>query len=165
MRAGWWWVIAAAVGWAIMKAVPELESDFVARWEGFRSKPYRDIAGHWTVGYGHEMHSGESMHPITEATARAHLEAKLASDGAAVDEMVHVPVAAGQRAALVDFAYNLGPENLQRSTLLRLLNAGDYAGASKQFVRWDKYRDAAGRLVPSSDLLRRREAERDLFLS
>ena len=33
--------------------------------------------------------------------------------------------------------FNLGATNFESSTLLKLLNEGDYAGAAYQFVRWD----------------------------
>ncbi len=143
----------------------ETEENFVARWEGFRALPYRDIAGQWTVGYGHRLAPGETMHSVSEESARALLASELTSIREAVDSMVHVSLTPGQREALVDFAYNLGLESLRRSTLLRLLNSGDYAGAADQFLRWDHYRDAAGREVVSAGLKLRRTAERTLFLS
>ena len=43
-----------------------------------------------------------------------------------------------QFGALVSFTYNLGAGNLASSTLLRKLNAGDYAGAAAEFPRWNK---------------------------
>jgi GH24 family phage-related lysozyme (muramidase) len=48
---------------------------------------------------------------------------------------------------------------LQSSTLLKLLNQGEYTQAADQFLRWNK---AGGRVLPG--LTRRREAERALFL-
>ncbi|MCK2118973.1 lysozyme, partial [Pseudomonas juntendi] len=57
------------------------------------------------------------------------------------------------------FTYNLGAANLESSTLRRLLNSGDYAGAADQFPRWNK---AGGKVL--AGLTRRRAAERDLFL-
>nr|WP_262983078.1 lysozyme [Chromobacterium amazonense] len=60
--------------------------------------------------------------------------------------------------ALVSFSYNLGLGSLQNSTLLRLLNQGDYAGAAGQFILWDK---AGGKVLPG--LQRRRAAEQALF--
>ncbi|HHP2614034.1 TPA: lysozyme, partial [Enterobacter roggenkampii] len=56
--------------------------------------------------------------------------------------------------------YNLGSRSLSTSTLLRKLNAGDYAGAADEFLRWNK---AGGKVL--NGLTRRREAERALFLS
>jgi lysozyme len=54
--------------------------------------------------------------------------------------------------------YNLGGGNLRRSTLLRLLNAGDYAGAAKEFDKWNM---AGGKVL--AGLVRRRQAETDMF--
>ncbi|MCF3948709.1 lysozyme [Acidiphilium iwatense] len=71
---------------------------------------------------------------------------------------VTVPLNPNQQAALIDFVYNLGAGNFRASTLLRLLNAGDFARAVRQFTLWDH---ADGRVLPG--LLRRREAEAALF--
>ena len=61
--------------------------------------------------------------------------------------------------ALVDFAFNCGCGNLNNSTLLKKLNAGDYEGAAQEFLKWDM---AAGHHM--AGLLRRRQAEELLFL-
>jgi lysozyme len=61
---------------------------------------------------------------------------------------------------LVSFAYNVGTHNLRESTLLKLFNAGDIAGAAEQFPRWNK---ANGKILPG--LVARRDAERRLFLT
>ena len=157
-----WWVWAAVGLGGLVMAFSE--EKFVEGQESFRSHPYKDIAGHWTIGYGHEMQPGESMLPVSKESARALLESELASIRESVRSMVHVPITRGQREALTDFAFNLGLERLRTSTLLRELNAGNYTAAADQFPRWDHYEDAAGREVVSSDLRRRREAERALFL-
>jgi hypothetical protein len=78
----------------------------------------------------------------------------------AVAAMVTVPVTSNQFSALVSLAYNIGISALRGSTLLRLLNAGDYAGAANQFLRWNR---GGGRVLPG--LVKRRAAERDLFLT
>jgi hypothetical protein len=71
-----------------------------------------------------------------------------------------VPVTSNQFSALVSLAYNVGIGALRGSTLLRLLNARDYAGAANQFPRWNR---GGGRVLPG--LVKRRAAERDLFLT
>ncbi len=73
--------------------------------------------------------------------------------------MVKVPLTANQLGALTSFAYNLGSGALASSTLLKLLNAGDYAGAAAQFARWNK---ARGKTL--AGLTKRRAAEAALFL-
>lgn len=60
--------------------------------------------------------------------------------------------------ALMSFTYNVGPGNLKASTLLRKHKAGDYAGAAKEFARWNK---AGGRVL--AGLTRRRAAEAALY--
>ncbi|EAA7932780.1 lysozyme, partial [Salmonella enterica subsp. enterica] len=77
-----------------------------------------------------------------------------------VSRLVKVRLTQGQFDALVSFAYNLGARTLSTSTLLRKLNAGDYAGAADEFLCWNK---AGGKVLKG--LTRRREAERALFLS
>ena len=54
----------------------------------------------------------------------------------------------------------LGKIGSGKSTLLKLVNQGDIVNASDQFLRWNR---AAGHVLPG--LTRRRQAERDLFLS
>ena len=73
-------------------------------------------------------------------------------------EAVKVPLNPNQFGALTSFTYNLGAGNLRSSTLLRKLNAGDYAGAAAEFARWNK---AGGKVLKG--LTRRRAAERALF--
>jgi lysozyme len=75
-----------------------------------------------------------------------------------VNHAVKVPITQDEFNALVDFVFNVGAGNFDSSTLLRELNAGDYAGAADQFARWDL---AGGKVVEG--LLRRRVAEADLF--
>ncbi|OTP79508.1 Phage lysin / Phage lysozyme or muramidase [Caballeronia sordidicola] len=79
---------------------------------------------------------------------------------AAVDSLVKVPLASHEKAALVDFTFNVGSKNLQTSTLLKLLNAGDYAGAANEFPKWNL---ASGKVMPG--LVKRRARERSLFLT
>jgi lysozyme len=95
---------------------------------------------------------------ITEAEACALVKRDLTASNMTVSSVCHVPLTADERAALDDFVYNLGAGNFRSSTLLKLLNAGDYAGAAAQFDLWDH----AGGVVLAG-LLRRRQAETDLF--
>ncbi|EBG9759466.1 lysozyme, partial [Salmonella enterica] len=97
---------------------------------------------------------------IDEATAERLLKTGLVGYENDVSRLVKVKLTQGQFDALVSFAYNLGARTLSTSTLLRKLNAGDYAGAADEFLRWNK---AGGKVL--NGLTRRREAERALFLS
>ncbi|WP_019099941.1 lysozyme [Chromobacterium haemolyticum] len=131
----------------------------VKSFEGLKLIAYKCPAGVWTIGYGH---TGPDVTPgqvITQAQADALLARDLERFEAGVARLVKVPMTQNQFDALVCFSYNLGLGALQGSTLLRLLNAGDYAGAAAQFPRWNK---AGGKELPG--LTRRRSAEHALFL-
>jgi len=135
----------------------------IKQFEGFRAKPYKCPAGVPTIGYGATYYpDGRRVtmadKPVSEADATTMLRAMLSSYEAGVDRYVQVPLTQGQFDALVSFAYNLGLSALKGSTLLRVLNDKNYAGAAAQFARWNK---AGGKVLPG--LTRRREAERLLF--
>lgn len=125
--------------------------------EGFRADAYRDAVGVWTIGYGHtrNVRAGDR---ITPAEGEALLRADLATAGDDVSRAVLVPLCQGQFDALASFVFNLGGPALEGSTLLRKLNAGDYAGAAAEFPRWCR---AGQRVLPG--LVARRTAERALF--
>ncbi|WP_019104081.1 lysozyme [Chromobacterium haemolyticum] len=127
--------------------------------EGLRLKAYQDSVGVWTIGYGHTGPDVTSALVITHDQADALLARDLEKFEAGIMRLVKVQFNQNQFDALVSFAYNLGLGALQGSTLLRLLNAGDYAGAAAQLPRWNK---AGGKELPG--LTRRRAAEQALFL-
>ncbi len=125
--------------------------------EGCRLVAYRDSAGVLTIGYGHTRGVVEGM-TCTQAQAEAWLREDIHAAIADVNRLVKVPLTQGEFDALVDFDFNLGGGALRGSTLLRLLNDGDHAGAAEQFERWSK---AGGHVL--AGLLRRRLAEEAEF--
>ena len=132
--------------------------------EGLRLTAYQDSVGVWTIGYGWTQPvDGKPIRAgmtIKEETAERLLRTGLVGYESDVSKLVKVRLTQGQFDALVSFAYNLGTRALSTSTLLKKLNAGDYAGAADEFPRWNK---AGGKVLPG--VTRRREAERALFLS
>ena len=131
--------------------------DLIKQFEGLYLNAYRCPAGVPTIGYGHT--AGVAMgQTITQQQADDFLRRDVRQFERAVSRLVHVPLTQGQFDALVSFTYNLSAANLGNSTLLRLLNAGDYKGAAAQFDRWTK---AGGKELPG--LVKRRAAERALF--
>lgn len=140
-----------------MMQISKAGLDLIKQFEGLYLKAYRCPAGVPTIGYGHT--AGVAMgQTITQQQADDYLRRDVRQFERAVERLVKVPLTQGQFDALVSFAFNLGEGALAQSTLLRLLNAGDYAGAAAQFERWNK---AGGRVLPG--LVRRRAAERALF--
>lgn len=131
--------------------------DLIKSFEGLRLSAYRCPADIPTIGYG--TTAGVKMgDTITKELAEDLLREDVARFEAQVLRLVKVPLTQGQHDALVSFVYNLGAGNLSSSTLLRLLNSGDYKGAAAQFDRWTK---AGGKTL--AGLVRRRAAERALF--
>jgi lysozyme len=129
--------------------------------EGLRLSTYLDAVGKPTIGYGHLILPRETFNgPISQARAEALLRKDLHDTEQAITQAVRVPITQAQFDALASFVFNLGAGRLRSSTLLRKLNAGDYAGAAQQFLLWDK---AGGK--PLKGLTKRRQAERKLFLS
>jgi len=126
--------------------------------EGLRLKAYQDIVGVWTIGYGH---TGKDVHPgmvITQDQAAAYLLEDIQAAVKAVNRLVTAPLTQEEFDGLVDFTFNCGDSALAKSTLLRMLNAGDLKGAAEQMLLWNH---AGGKVV--AGLLRRRQAEQDLF--
>lgn len=127
--------------------------------EGLRTTAYKCPAQKWTIGYGHTRTAEPGM-LITEEEAVDLLQKDLEFFEAGVRKAVDVKITQNQFDALVSFAFNVGLGNFRKSTLLKKLNKGDDWGASQEFVRW-KYSN--GKVLPG--LLRRRRAERELFMS
>lgn len=129
----------------------------IKRWEGFRATRYWDVK-QWAIGYGQEtMLPADAT--ITEAQASAMLADYLSGLAIKVAPLITAPITANQGGALLSFAYNLGVDALAKSTLLRKVNAKD-ATAADEFGKWVK---AGGKVL--AGLVKRREAEKQLFLS
>lgn len=135
--------------------------------EAFVPHWYVCPAGVWTVGFGttEGLFPGVTRRglpgPIDEEHARHLLIRALAEIfEPAIERYVTVPLTANQFSALASFVYNVGAERFRTSTLLKRVNQQRWLHAADQFPRW-VYAD--GRVMPG--LVKRRQAERDLFLS
>jgi len=155
--------VAEKIGVAIMD-FSNSGLNLVRQFEGFSATPYRDADG-WSIGYGHFILPGETYTVIDEAQADALLRADVAKAEQIVRSHVTVPLTQSQFDALVSFVYNVGgPPRYQfeNSTLLRLLNAGDYSAAAEQFKRWNSPKSPPQVVAVLTD---RRAQERELFMS
>ena len=131
----------------------------IKKFEGCELTAYQCSAGVWTIGYGHTKDVVEGME-ISQETAEEWLVKELDEYENYIHKYVSAPLSQNQFDALVSWVYNLGPANLKASTLLKVLNAGDYEGVPAQIKRWNK---AGGQVLEG--LIRRREAEALLFLN
>lgn len=131
--------------------------------------PYKDPIGLPTIGYGSRIDlNGKPVTmqtpPMTVDQTEQLLEMVLQQFVDAVNSLVNVEVSQHQFDAMVDFCYNAGAANLKSSTLLKLVNAGNFAAAANEFPKWNKARQN-GQLIVLPGLTRRRVAEQQLFLT
>lgn len=127
--------------------------------EGRAYSPYLDPAGVLTVCDGHTGPDIILGKTYTDVECDALRDADLKIAERAVDRSVKVPINKWQKAALIDFTFNLGAGRLASSTLLRKLNVGDYDGACEEYRKWTKAR-VRGILQVLKGLFNRREADR-----
>lgn len=132
--------------------------DLIKEFEGRKLNSYLCPGNVWTIGYGHTK-TARPNQTITAERAEELLLQDIAEFEQAVLRNVTVPLNENQFAALVSFTFNLGERALKRSSLLRRLNAGDYASVPKELNRWV---NANGKRL--NGLIRRRKAEGELFM-
>lgn len=138
--------------------------DLITEFEGFRAHEYLCPAGKPTIGYGHVVRYGERFDTLSDHDAMDLLLEDLSEYESRVLQYIDVDLTQGQFDALVSFCYNLGPQALKTSTLCAVLNRGKYEEASNEFKKWVWATTKDGR-VKLPGLIKRREAERLLFLS
>lgn len=132
--------------------------DLIKNWEGCRVIAYLCPANVWTIGYGHTKTARPGM-MISHTEADRLLLEDLKRFEEAVRRLVTVPLNQNQFDALVSFVFNVGEGAFKGSTLLKLLNAGNYSDAANQFGKWVY---AGKKVLPG--LVARREAEYQLFI-
>lgn len=129
----------------------------IKKFEGCKLKSYQCAAGVWTIGYGSTSGISEGME-ISQQRAEALLLEDVAVFEEAVNKAVKVPLEQYEFDALVSWTFNLGPSNLNSSTMLKVLNENKKNEVPAQMRRWNK---ANGETLQG--LIRRREAESLLF--
>ena|SRR5579872_2788123 len=136
--------------------------------EGFRSRPYQDEAGVWTIGFGHTKGVTKDTPRVTRDEAIDLLLDDMQEAIDDVDDFLEVDVNDNQYAALVSIVYNAGTAVLE-GHLGEYLNQGDFKAAAGQFDVWiyvsQKQPDGTVKKVKSNGLISRRAAEKALFLT
>ncbi len=135
--------------------------------EGFRGRLYNDAAGYCTIGYGHLIYKQscngtekqEFRLGITEPRGEEILVVDMNWAKYSVMNAISVDLTEGQYAALVDFVFNIGSGNFNKSTLLKKVNAEKHDEVPLQLRRWVR---AGGEVWQG--LVTRREKEIDLYL-
>ena len=135
----------------------------ISSFEDTKLKAYDDGVGVWTIGTGTVIYPNgvkvKKGDVCTVEQAKTYFTHDLKQFEKTVNDSVKVDLTQNQFDALVSLTYNIGSTAFKNSTLLKKLNAKDYAGAADQFLVWNR---GGGKVLKG--LVRRREAERALFI-
>ncbi len=115
----------------------------------------------FSIGYGHQIQPNElelMTSTITESKALELFQKDIEAIRKQMNSVIKVPINKNQQLALLSLRYNIGGDAFAESSLLRLLNQGNYTGAALRFAEW---RLSEGKI--SNGLVARRERERQLF--
>ena len=131
----------------------------IAGYEGYRSTAYIPVPGDVpTIGHGTTRYEDGSAVKMGDRVTPERAQVLLRNDAStferAVKRCAPVPMYQHEYDAFVSLAYNIGENAFCKSTLVRKLNAGDYAGACREILKWDKFRGQ-----PLRGLTMRRQAE------
>lgn len=146
--------------------------ELLKQWEGFKLQQYKDSAGLPTIGVGHLITSSEKASGqivingvpvqyasgLTDQQALDLLSQDVKPAETSVNNGVKVALNQNQFDALVSFTFNTGTGAFNSSTLLKVLNQGQYDQVPDQLRRWNK---AGGKVVQG--LVNRRENEIKLW--
>ncbi len=138
--------------------------NLIKAYEGYSSAPRLDERrgdGTYIVGYGHQTQ--RPMQDVSQREATNLLMADVGPIEKMLRDSVRTPLNQNEHDALVSFIFNIGADNFKRSTVLKKLNEGDKLGAAEAFERWTRAR-VDGKLMKLDGLVRRRAAEKSLFL-
>lgn len=129
-------------------------TELVKAEEALRLKPYRDIGGNWTVGYGHLLNAEElkrlkgginkkqAEYLFEQDWGRAQAQAQDVYEGQGY-EWDHLD--SNRRDLLTDLVFNVGPAGLARySSLMKAVDAEDYVDIAKFHKRYAKDKETGG---------------------
>lgn len=153
---------AAALVAAPIVAVPEQAAEvaggLIAKWEGTRTVPYKDIVGVWTVCTGETR---VKMQTYTLAQCRTFLRNAITGEfGKGVLACTpQIAASVYQLGAAISVAYNIGVAGYCGSTMARQFKAGDWYSACNAFALWNK----AGGVIVTGLVNRRNDEMRACF--
>lgn len=131
----------------------------IRTFEGYSPYVYKDSAGLPTIGYGHLIVKGDKFNePLMPEAAHALLVKDTAKAVNGLNKNVNVKLKQNQADSVISFTYNVGVGALQKSTLLKKINAEKHSEVPQEFLKWIR---AAGKIIKG--LVNRRTAEAELY--
>jgi GH24 family phage-related lysozyme (muramidase) len=110
---------------------------YLKDYEKLSLNEYMDATGNLTIGYGHRVLKNEDFSKgISKELAETIFANDVSLHADVIYSNVKVPLNQNQFDALVSFVFNVGIGAFKKSTLLKLLNNGDYSNAGNEFMRW-----------------------------
>jgi lysozyme len=148
----------------MLRIINQTTLDLITGFESLRLTAYQDVAGIWTIGWGHIKGVRPGMQ-ITEQQAEDALRDDLDAaetfvDGATSDVMT----SDNQFGAMVSLCFNIGTGNFRTSSVLKQHRLKNYSAAADAFLMWDKAH-VDGQLQEVEGLARRRIMERKFYLT
>ena len=142
------------------RAVPQAAIDLVKQVEGLRLTAYQDVAGVWTIGYGHANADAGVIINAAQAAILLQEDLQTAAERLAgvVDEAVILILTDNQYSALLSFVFNLGAN--PSWTIWKVLNAKQFDQVPAQLIRFVY---AGNPPVKVQGLVNRRTAEINLW--
>ena len=131
--------------------------ELIKKFEGCETSAYQDSVGVWTIGFGHTKGVEEGQTCSIE-DAESMLADEMDEYEGYINNMVKVELQQHEFDSLVAWVYNLGPTNLSESTMLKVLNGGQFVRVRDEMNRWTR---AGGEILEG--LVRRRQAESLMF--
>ncbi len=131
--------------------------ELIKKFEGCETSAYQDSVGVWTIGFGHTKGVEEGQTCSIE-DAELMLTDEMDEYEGYINNMVKVDLQQHEFDSLVAWVYNLGPTNLNESTMLKVLNGGQFDRVPDEMNRWTR---AGGEILEG--LVRRRQAESLMF--
>ena len=144
------------------RPIPQCGLDLIKSFEKCRLEAYQDEKGVWTIGYGH-IKAVKQGDTCTQEQADAWLAEDAATAWHAIVVNVKVPLTANEGGALLSWTFNTGCEAFAESTLLTILNSGNYQGVPAQMNKWVWLTMPDGTKKISNGLVNRRKAEAALW--
>ena len=110
----------------------------IREFEGCRLEAYQDVAGVWTIGYGHTGPEVNATLVWTQQEADAALLWDIGQKAEGLKAALRVPLSDNEMAALLSLAFNIGLGAVKGSTALHDINIGDKLAGFAAFTLWNR---------------------------